>query len=314
MRLSVRRVAFLRSGAISKTLFLSAIVVAPLLQALGSLDAQTTEQALGERRLEYREALAEHEAAQSAFRVVEQRFSVALAEADRARRSGDEDAQNRALAEALERSLPVGDRDRRVRETAERLEEARSVLIDVITIQLTELLGAMSAAGPEEREQLDALWRDLNNERQGLEADAENPFRLDPLVLQDQVSFDPRDGPAEREAKAQLLERMAALADSTVLYTDRQIAALGDRLRQERQRRDFLAGVDRFGDTPPVVPTRRPGDPPVQATDSTGAPVRPPTLEERIQQLQAAKQEAEAYRDRLLVQAERFRRFTRSRT
>lgn len=304
----------MRPGAMSKALSLSAVVVALLVHSFSPLDAQTTEQQLGERRLEYAAALAEHAAAQSAFRVVDQRFAVALAQADRARRGSDEDARDRALAEALERSLPVRDLLERVRETAERLEQARRVLIDIITVQLTELLGAMSAAGPEERAELDALWRDLNNEREGLETDAEDPFRLDPVVLQDQVSFDPRDGPAEREAKAQLLERMAALADSTVLDTDRQIAALGDRLRQERQRRDFLARADRFGDTPPVVPTRRPGDPPLQATDSTGAPVRPPSLEERIQRLQAVKQEVEAYRDRLLVQAERFRRFTRFRT
>ena len=300
--------------AVVRRLFVLPVVAwAVLVQGPNPLAAQTTEGQLVARRLEYAAALADYEAAQSAFRVVDQRFAAALSEVDRARRGGDQDALERALAQAQQRSLPVRDRDQRVREMAEELDEARRTLIDVITIRLTELVSALPTVGLQERGELDALWRDLNNELEGLEADAEDPFRLDPGVVQDQVNFDPRDGPADREAKAQILERTAAIADSAVQSYDRQIASLEDRLRQERQRRDFLARADRFGDTPPVVPTRRPGDPPVQATDSTGAPIRPPTLEERIQGLQAGKEAIEEYRDRLLVRAEQFRRFTRSR-
>jgi hypothetical protein len=289
-----------------------AVVAAVMVLVPTSLEAQTTGQLLVERRLEYSAALDEHEAARSAFEVVERRFAAALSEVDAARRSGDEDALAQALSVAQERSLPVRDRGNRVTEASERLEEARLALVGVLTARLTELVARMSTATGEEADQLDALWRDYNNELEALESVGDNPFRLDPVVLPE-VTFDQRDLPEEREAKAQLLERYAAMADSAIESYDRQIAGLEDRLRQERQRQDFLARTGRFGDTPPVVPARPGGEPPVQAADSTGAPVRPASLQERIEELRAYQETFVTYRDQLLIRAQLFRRTPRSR-
>jgi DNA repair exonuclease SbcCD ATPase subunit len=273
--------------------------------------AQTSDNVLAERRLVYNAAQADHNAAQAAFSVVERQFSAALAQLDRARRGGDQDALDAAFALAQERSIPVYDRRARVTETSERLEEARRALVDILTIRLTELVTAMSTAtSPDEQAALDAVWQDLNNELEALESDADDPFRLNPVVLPE-VTFDPRDTQATREQKARILERTAAMADSAVQSYDRQIEALEDRLRQERQRSDFLARAGRFGDTPPVVPTRPPGDPPVTATDSSGAPVRPSSLEERIEELRNFREQFVRYRDDLLIRAEQFRRPTR---
>jgi hypothetical protein len=279
-----------------------------LLPAL--LEAQTTAEALVDRRLEYAQAVAEHEAARRAFEVVERRFAVALSDVDAARRSGNDDALEQALAIAQQRSLPVRDRGNRVTEASERLEEARLALVGILTVRLAELVARMATATGQEADQLDALWRDYNNELETLESEGDDPLRLDPVVLPE-ITFDQRDLPEEREAKAQLLERYAAMADSAIESYERQIGGLEDRLRQERQRQDFLARTGRFGDTPPVVSTRPVGEPPVQATDSTGAPVNPPTLEERIEELRAYQEAFATYRDQLLFRADQFRRSPR---
>lgn len=294
-----------RVRLLARVTFLAVLGMAPALHVAAG---QSTEELLLERRLQYQSAEADYEAAQAAFSVVERQFAAALQAVDRARRSGDEDALGEAFAVAQERSLPLYDRRTRVTETTEGLEAARRALIEVLTFRLTELVTAMSlATGPDEQEALDAVWRDLNNELEQLEAEAENPFRLNPVVLPE-VTFDPRDTPADREAKARVLERTAAMADSAVQSYDRQIEALEDRLRQERQRQDFLARAGRFGDTPPVVRTGPPGERPATATDSTGAPVRASTLEERIEELGTYREQFVAYRDDLLIRARQFRR------
>jgi hypothetical protein len=69
----------------------------------------------------------------------------------------------------------------------------------------------------------------------------------------------------------------------------------------------------RFGDTPPVVNTRPAGDPLVQAADSTGAPVRPATLGERIEELRTFQEDFTTYRDQLLIRAQQFRQTPRAR-
>jgi hypothetical protein len=270
--------------------------------------AQTTDQLLADRRGEYRAAVAIHEAAQRAYEVVDRRFSTAMDEITRARQGNDEDALERALAAALDQSVPVQDQGRRVREAAQDLEVARLALVQVITVRLTELVARIDVApSVQERNELDALWRDLNFELESLETEGEDPLRLSPVVAPE-VVFDPRDTPEDREAKAQILERTAAMADSAIVDLDEQIVGLQDRLRQERQIRDFRARADRFGDTPPVVPARPAGELPVQAADSAGVQVRPPTLEERIEALRTSREAFMTYRNDLLIRAAQFRR------
>ncbi len=274
------------------------------------LSAQSTEDVLDERRLEYRAARDAYEAALSAFSVVERRFSAALEEVGRARRSGDEDALEQAFARAQDRSVPLRAQEARVADARERLAGARDALVDVITVRLGELLSMMDqASSAQERAELDALWRDLANEQDRLEAQVGGEPTLVPVVLPE-IAFDPRDGPAELQAKAQILERHAAVTDTVIASLDEDIQALQDRLRIERQRRDFLAGTDRFDDTRvPVVSGAGSGERP-EASDST-VTNRPETLEERLERFRSYRQQLVAYRTQLLVRARQFRQRVR---
>jgi hypothetical protein len=264
-----------------------------------------------QRRLEFRQARADYDAALAAFSVVEQQWSAALEEVNRARRSGDEDALESAFAAAQDRAGPLRGQDQRVEEARGALDARRQVLVQVITLRLEQLVAQMDAAASrQQRTELDLLFRDAQNELRALEAEAEDTFRLEPVVLPE-VTFDPRDGPDDLRSKAQLLERQAADIDTLLVDTDRRMEALGSRLRIQRQRGDLLAGVERFDDTrvPVVVGAPAAGGVPA---DSAGVGTRPLTLEERIEELRIYRAQMEAYRDQLLIKAETFRRRIRS--
>jgi hypothetical protein len=127
------------------------------------------------------------------------------------------------------------------------------------------------------------------------------------------IEISPRDLPAEIESKAQIFERTAAVVDTVLLENAEQIADLEDRLRIERQRQDFLVNADRFGDR--QVPTGPPRvDPTVEVSDSTDAEGRPITLEERLAEAQAYREELTEYRDQLLIRARVFRQAIRVRS
>jgi hypothetical protein len=270
--------------------------------------AQVTEQALGQTRLELRAARTAYEAALSAFNVVDRQFSAALEEVNQARRSGNTDRLERAYALAQDRSVLHRDQEERLKDAVEELVRARQALIDVLAARMEQLVGEMDGArSPQQRAQLDALYRGLQTELQGLEAEEEQTVRLEPVVLPE-ITFDPRDGRDELLAKAELLERRAAVADTLIRHTERQIQSLNDRLRTQRQRRDFLAGTDRFDDTRvPVVAGGITGDR-AAATDSTIAGARPLSLEERIQIQRDYLAQLQAYREQLLIRAQQFRR------
>lgn len=270
--------------------------------------AQTTEALLVQRRLEYRNARNQWESARSAAAVLEAEFASALEAAERARRAGDEEARERALANVQARSGPVASQSQRVEEALGRLNAARDALIRVITVRMEQLVTAMnSASSVQARSRLDVLFRDLDNELQGLEDEAGDEMRFRPVVMPE-VTFDPRDGPEDLRAKAELLERRAAQADSSIVDVDADIDDLTDRLRNERRRADFMAGTDRFDDTRlPVVGGSRPGDAPAAPRDSTATGRRPASLEDRIADLRRVREQLESYRDQLLVQARLFR-------
>ena len=267
---------------------------------------QSTEEVLTQRRLEYRAARDAYEAARSAFSVVEREFSAALEQVGRARRAGDEDALEDAFSLAQDRSGPLRAQETRVEEARERLSATRQALIDVITVRLGELLARMDEApSSARRAELDALWRDLANEQDQLEREAGGGMALSPVVLPE-ITFDPRDGPEELEAKAQILDRLAAVADTVIDSLDRDVDALTDRLRIERQRQDFLAGTDRFDDTQvPVVTGGGSGELPA-AADSTAAS-RPETLEDRLAALRSYREQLVSYRTQLEIRARQFR-------
>lgn len=297
-------------AAVRRGLHVLALML-PLLGLPLASPAQTTEQLLTERRLEYRAARAAYESALSAFRVVEQQFGMALREVDRARRSGDNDALERAFAQAQDRSLPFGAQEERVAATRATLEEARRDLIEIITVRLEQLLAQMDGASSSlQRAQLNALWVDLNNELESLEAESGGGLRLDPVVMPE-VEFDPRDGPAELRFKAELLERRAAVADTAIQSVDHVIGVINDQIRIQRQRRDLEAALNRFEDTRlPVVSAQPPGDRPL-APDSTAAGVVPATPEERLRAWRGYREQLVSYRDQLLIRARTFRQSIR---
>jgi len=297
-----------RRGRIRRFLVFALVALGPIPANAG---AQSLEDLVVQRRLEFRQARADYDAALAAFSVVEQQWSAALEDVNRARRSGDEDALESAFAVAQDRAGPLRGQDQRVEEARGALDARRQVLVQLITLRLEQLVAQMDAASSRlERTELDILFRDLQNELRALEAEAEDTFRLEPVVLPE-VTFDPRDGPDDLRSKAQLLERQAADIDTLLVDTDRRTQALDGRLRVQRQRGDLLAGVERFDDTrvPVVV-----GAPPAGGVpaDSVGVGTRPLTLEERIEELRIYRTQLEAYRDQLLIKAETFRQRIRS--
>ena len=284
-----------------------AVTVAASFGAAQPVEAQTIEQFVVQRRLEMGQARASHQAALAAFNVLDRQFSQALDEVRAARRSGDNARLERAYALAQDRSVPHRAQEARLTEAAAALVRARLALIDALAGRMEELVRNMDAVGSgEQRARLNVLFMDHQRELQGLESEAADTFRIDPVVLPE-IAFDPRDGPDELSAKAELLERRAADADSVIVDTDRRIQDLNRRVRIERQGRDFLAGAERFDDTRvPVVAARpTPGQRP--ASDSTVAGARPQTLEERIEALTQYRVQMEAYRDELRVRARQFR-------
>lgn len=296
---------------LTAALLSSAALAGALAPASGQ---QTAEELVHERRLVYQAAMASYESARSALRVVEQQFSSALNDATAARRSGDDAALERAFAQAQDRAAPYGAQEERVTEQRGRVAAARRALAEMITIRLDELIEQMNTASSSaERARLNILYNDLDHELRELEAEAGNGLRIDPTVMPE-ITFDPRDVPAERLAKAEILERRAASIDTTIQDVDRQIKALNDRIRMQRQRADLMATLDRFDDTRlPVV-----GQPPAgdrdrpAAPDSTAARSEPVSLEMQLERLRETRDQLVQYRDEHLVRARVFRESIRS--
>ncbi len=275
---------------------------------------ETTEQTLSERRLEYQAAKDAYGSAQSELRVVERQWRTALAEVTRARRSGDDDALDRAFARAHDLVIPFGAQEERVREQRARLATAGRALTEILTIRLDQLMEQMDAAtSSSERSQLNILWTDLDHELNDLERESGTGLRIDPTVMPE-ITFDPRDVPAERLAKAEILERRAASIDTMIQDVDRQIKGLNDRIRRERQRADLMATLGRFDDTRLPVATGQPTgdrDRPA-AADTTAARSEPVSLETQLEQLQETRAQLVRYRDEHLVRARVFRESVRS--
>ncbi len=295
-------------SAITLVLSLAALPVG----GVQRLVAQTTDQVVNQRRLEYQAAQAEYDSALRAQRVLAQQFDDALEQVRGARRSGNADALERASAHAQDVGVPYGAQEERVRRTLDSLSAARQSLIDIITVRLEELLGQMDAASSaEQRAQLNDIWRDLDNELKSLESENAEGFRIEPIVMPE-IKVDPRDGPAELLQKAGLLERRAATADTTIQEVDRRIKSLDDRLRLRRQVGDLLNNIDRFGDTQVPVVSGQPTSGRPAAADSTSAGPVPLTLEERIRRLYEYRQHLVNYRDQVLLRARQFRESVRS--
>ncbi|MCG6957132.1 MAG: hypothetical protein LJF04_14180 [Gemmatimonadetes bacterium] len=273
-----------------------------------SAGAQTTQRLLQDRRDEYDAAKADFLSAQNAYRVVERQFADALQGLQRARAAGDDAAIDQGLRLAQDRAGPLQAGEQRLDRTKAALDSARRALIEIIGVRQAELVAQMdAAASSQQRNDLNALFQDLNRQLMGLETEAGDALRPQPVVLSD-VQADPRDGPMEVLGKAQLLEQLAAQADTAIQDVDRQIKDLTARQRRQLQMNDLVAGLERFDDTRLPVVTSAPPSGRAPAADSTGAGPRPLTLQERIQALQDYRKQLEAYRDQALIRAKEFRR------
>lgn len=293
-------------------LAVSAFSLAAFAAAPRPAPAQTPEDGLVERELEYRAARSDVQAARDARNVVERRFSEALDEVARARRSGDGGRLEAAFARAQSLSLELSRADERVRTQERALETSRRELLATLDTRRRRLESRLATAGPGERFELDVLVRDLAAQYRQVE-EAEVDVLSMELVFFPSITFDPRDGPVELAAKADLLERKAQGHDSTLAAVDREIERLEGMLRLQRSRQAFQGNLDRFGDTqvPVGAPTRRASrdaEAGRSRADSTGVPAAEEPLDERIRSLRLFRLQVEGARDQFLARAGMFRR------
>ena len=294
-----------------RALAVGAFAVAAVAGARGEARAQVPGDGLVESELEYRSARSDVQAARDARTVVERRFSEALDEVGRARRSGDGDRLEAALARAQSLSLELSRADERVRVEEGELVEARVSLLEGLDARRRRLEARLADAGARERADLDALIRDLARQYRQVEDDDADVLQTE-LVYFPSITFDPRDGPVELSAKADLLERKAEALDTTLAAVDREIERLEGLLRLQRSRQSFQGNLERFGDTQvPVGPPTRRGSRDAEAgrapADSTGVPAPAEPLDQRIRSLRLFRVQVEAARDQFLSRARVFR-------
>lgn len=272
----------------------------------------TLQETVDSLRLDYQAAKKEWEAANFVFKNVDRAFQSALDQFRAARRSGSQDAIDRAFSEAQTRSEREAEQSRRVKALQTKMQVARKKFSNAISKRLEQLLAEIDSASTlQRRRALNGRFTDLNNELRDLDTEAQDNLRLSPVVLPD-ITYDPRDTSQELEQKAEILDRRAEIADTLIADTRNRIRQLQERQRRDRQRRDFMAGAGRFDDThPPVIAGGATGDEGANPPDSTGANAQPVTLEQRIQALQKHMDQLKNYRDQLLVRAAQFRSHVR---
>lgn len=297
---------------------LPAVVVVGLLLGVSppAGSAQATQGVVAERQLEFQSARSAHESALDARSAAERRFSRALQEIEGARASQDDDRIEAAYARAQQQAVELQSLEQRVRQTAQRTEEAREALLQALDQRLESLVAELSrTAGRQEQQELAALIRNLRNRVQEVERAGELTREIQ-LVAVPEVTFDPRDGPVELQWKAELLERRAEQYEERIGEIDAQIEQLRRRQRRNRNLQDMLAGIERFDDDQvPVTPRQERRDSDAEAvepeggqpSDSAGAEAPQMTLEERVQSLEVLRLRIESFREQVLVRASQFR-------
>jgi hypothetical protein len=189
------------------------------------------------------------------------------------------------------------------------LDRARSALLAALDDRVGQVEGQFASARPTgDRTRLAALLRDLENQREEVEATVEEAAPRIQLAYYRTIDFDPRDTPETMVAKAELLRDRAAQADSSLAKIDRDIAALQDRVRRNRDVQSLVAGLGRFGDVEPPVgaPGRR--DPPdlLARADSAGVARPRATIEQRLEDLQLLRRQMQDAKRQFLERAGLF--------
>jgi hypothetical protein len=285
-------------------LLLLALLAALLLP--GSAPAQQTAD-YPERELEYRAARSAYEAALDAWNVREKQWSDALDAHGLARRNGDQRQQDASYTRALDLSRELDVLERRVIEQGTGLRRARSALLAAVAQRITMIERQRAAARTAaEANQLGAVLRDLENQRDELEAETVG-VTFQP-VYYESIQYDPRDDAEMLGAKAELLRSKVTQVDTMIAQIDREIGLIERQERRGRNVEALLTGVERFGDIQaPGAPGRRPEPGDARARPDSAGVARPPaSAQQRIMELRLLKVELESARQSFLERAESF--------
>jgi hypothetical protein len=257
---------------------------------------------------EYEAAFASCEAAILARNVEQEGYEGALARVDAAGRTGDEEAWEAANREFLQISRVLDEFQRRIRERCDASETARKAYLGVLDDRRRGLEDELTGdPTPERRADVLDLLEDLDFRYQEIEEGTtglETRFVMRPLI-----EIDERDTPDAVRNKAAYLERRVQQADSVIADYDREIERIDSRIRTQRTRDNFRSGLGRFDDTrTPVGSDPREGEAsPGVAADSTALSGR--TLERRLEEIRAVRQQLQSYRDQMMEKVDEFRSY-----
>jgi hypothetical protein len=281
---------------------LAALGVAPLAAqdaaSLASLDRQ------------YQSAEQAHHAALTAAEAQRLILDEEFARVELARSRGDEDALDEAYRRFRTQSRELQRLEDRTRQTESQWIEARQALLNGLDRERRALEAQLpTTANPRTTGLIYDRLQGVTSQYQELEQTPIEPSPPALLFSQSSLSFDPRDGRDDFQAKAELLEWRAETADSVIADLDRQIERLESRLRFEQNSRDFLGGLERFGDAelPAIAPrpesVREEGVPADEDDSEEGVP-----LEQRISELKTIQDRLRQQRDLDLSLANEFRK------
>ena len=272
--------------------------------------AQQSGDQVVDRELAYRSARSQYQAALDAWGVVEKKWNDAVEEHAQARRAGDDPRKNTALVSALDLAQELDRLERRVTDQRAELDGARAGLLSALDNRIEGLTAQLGAPLPTpERARLTASLRDLENQQEDLEAEAQGPAVRVELVYYPSIQFDPRDTPQTLGYKAQLLMSKAEQSDSAMAHIDREIERLDRQLRRSRNVQSLVTGVERFGDiqVPVGAPNRRTSPEGVRARpDSTGVARPEVTPQQQIQELRLLRIQVQAAKEQFLERAAVF--------
>jgi hypothetical protein len=187
------------------------------------------------RELEYRAASSAFESARDAWSVAERAWNVAVEEHARARRAGDQDRQEVQLTRALDRVRELEMHERRVTDSRAALARARTALLAAIRDRMATIeRQRVNARTTAEASQLAAVLRDLENQQDELEAEAEGSSLSTSLVYYEAIQYDPRDDAESLASKDEMLRSKSEKKDSTIAQVESENEPIGKHMSRAR--------------------------------------------------------------------------------
>ncbi|MDE2762148.1 MAG: hypothetical protein OXQ94_01740 [Gemmatimonadota bacterium] len=267
----------------------------------------TVHQNVEDRRIEYRAAKEQHEAAFTEAQRLQHEWDRLLERYTAARQGGDEALVSELLAEFQERSGEKDSAETGWRTSRERWVAAADALISAIDARLTLLVNEIEVSvGSAEGAWI--LYGNLEDELELVEGEVEaarEPLELEPMP---EIEIGPDDTPREIRYKATVIENTVARYDLLLQDLDREIESLVKRQEREQKRRDILAARERFSHV--VTPTgteRRSAPGATGVTDSTAVNLALEPIEARIEKKRALRKEVADRMEETRRKAEEFR-------